>query len=49
MWSYINSSPAVQETMKEYTSFPEPNGKGEKTGLIAFEDIDTRSRVRFNV
>lgn len=27
-----------------YTLFPEPNGKPEMTGLLAFETIDSSSR-----
>ena len=35
--------------MREYTSFPEPNGKGENTGLIAFEDTETLRRTVVDV
>lgn len=40
MWNLGNQT----ENAKVYTSFPEPNGKQEMTGLLAFETIDSSSR-----
>lgn len=47
MWNFIVPESTESNVIKDYTSFPEPNGKGELTGLVAFEDTDTRSRREF--
>ena len=39
MWNYINHESEKVEEKKAYTSFPEPTGKADMTGLISFESV----------
>ena len=44
MWNYIAQESEPVKEKKQYTSFPEPTGKSELTGLLAFEDVESKSR-----
>lgn len=51
MWNYISRESDTVEEEKQYTSFPEPTGKSDVSGLLAFEDVETKSsddRVEFS-
>lgn len=43
MWNYIIRESDTVEEKKQYTSFPEPTGKSDVSGLLAFEDVETKS------
>ena len=43
MWNYIIRESDTVEEEKQYTSFPEPTGKSDVSGLLAFEDVETKS------
>ena len=50
MWNYIARESDTVEEKIQYTSFPEPTGKSDVSGLLAFEDVETKSsddRVEF--
>lgn len=38
MWTYIKDNSSSDPKKKEYTSFPEPNGKPEMPGFTFFEN-----------
>ena len=41
MWKYIKEELPLDSRKKEYTSFPEPNGKREMPGFTFFENEDS--------
>ena len=41
MWNYIKEELPSDSRRKEYTSFPEPNGKREMPGFTFFDNGDT--------
>ena len=44
MWNYLKEDTVSTEKSKEYTSFPEPNGKPETSGLSYFEKLYPRKQ-----
>lgn len=44
MWNYIARESDTVEEKRQYTSFPEPTGKPDVSGLLAFEEVETKCR-----
>ena len=48
MWNYIKEDLPSDSRKKEYTSFPEPNGKREMPGFTFFENEDLGTKFISN-